>query len=448
MIKSIAPLGIIIALRFFGLFVVLPVISVYALNLPHSNPTLVGIVIGGYAITQMLFQLPFGIISDKLGRKGTIILGLMLFIIGSVICAVSNNILDLMLGRFLQGSGAIGAVVTATISDLVKEEQRARAMSIMGGMIALSFAFAMIIGPILSGIAGIKSLFWLTSILALISIFILIKFVPDPPKITHTYYNVSKIAFLKNPQLAKMYITNFFQKAMMTFAFMIIPIILTKTYNWNMASLWRIYLPAMLVGIFAMPLAAILAEKKGKFKEVLLAGIIFFLFSYYLFGNATNEFVFLGGIIVFFIGFNMHEPIMQSLTTRYIQVHEKGKVLGIFNSFGYFGAFIGGFVGGLYLKEINGSFMQSLNNISIVVMIICIVWFIIILTIPNPAKKKNIYLPLNTIEQNNCSLLDTINGCDEWYINDTENIIIIKYDEELTTKEEIKKILQKTQTKG
>jgi len=139
----------------------------------------------------------------------------------------------------------------------------------------------------------------------------------------------------------------------------------------------------------------------------------------------------------------MHEPIMQSLTTRYTKVHEKGKVLGVFNSFGYFGTFIGGFVGGMFLKEVDGSFVQSLYEISTVIVIISIVWIGLILTLPNPLKKKIIYIDLDLTNTNNHNELDSLNGCDEWYINNTENIIIVKYDEDIITKNEINKIILK-----
>jgi len=391
MFKTIMPLSLIISFRFLGLFIVLPLISVYALSLPGATPTLVGIVIGGYAITQMIFQVPFGIMSDKLGRKGTIIVGLLLFAIGSIVCAISTDMLTLLLGRFLQGAGAIGAVVTAMISDVVREEQRPKAMALMGGSIAASFAIAMLAGPIIGAYAGINTLFYLTALLALISIYILIAKVPNPPKVTHTYHNHSKISFLKNTNLIRMNITNFLQKGMMTFAFMIIPIVLTKHYGWELTDLWKIYLPAMIAGVFAMGPAAVLAEKKGKFKQILLIGIVFFALSYYLIGNSTTDTYFLIGVVIFFIGFNMHEPIMQSLTTRFIKVHEKGKVLGVFNSFGYLGTFVGGFVGGMFLQEVDGSFSQSLHDISMVIVIISIVWIGLIATLPNPLKKKISY---------------------------------------------------------
>jgi len=183
--------------------------------------------------------------------------------------------------------------------------------------------------------------------------------------------------------------------------------------------------------------AAVMAEKKGKFKQILLIGIVFFALSYYLIGNSTTDTFFLVGVVIFFIGFNMHEPIMQSLTTRFIKVHEKGKVLGLFNSFGYLGTFVGGFVGGMFLQEVDGSFSQSLHDISMVIVVISILWMVLIATLPNPLKKKIAYLDLKNKDANKFNSLDTLKGCDEWYINNTENIIIIKYDQDLLDEETI-----------
>jgi len=353
MIKSVLPLSVIIALRFFGLFLVLPIISVYAINLEGATPTLVGIVIGGYALTQMIFQVPFGVISDKLGRKGTIIMGLLLFAIGSLICAISTDIYTLLFGRLLQGAGAIGAVVTATISDLVKEEQRPKAMALMGSSIAIAFAVSMIAGPTIGAAYGVHSLFYITMIIALGSIFVLIKMVPNPPHITHTYNKKANLGeILGNTNLIKMNITNFLQKGLMTFAFMIIPITLINHFGWTMGELWKVYLPAMICGVIAMGPAAVIAEKKGKFKEILIIGIIFFAISYLVIGFSSNATIFVVGVVIFFIGFNMHEPIMQSLASKFAKVHQRGLVLGIFNSAGYLGTFLGGMIGGMFYKNV------------------------------------------------------------------------------------------------
>ncbi len=439
MIKSIMPLSAIISLRFFGLFIVLPVISVYAMNLQGATTSIVGIIVGGYALTQMIFQVPFGIMSDKLGRKGTIIVGLVLFGLGSILCSVSTDVLTLLLGRLMQGAGAIGAVVTAMISDLVKEEQRPKAMAMMGGSIAMAFAFAMILGPTLGSWFGVESLFIITAIIAFASIIVLLKAVPNPPKITHTYNKkgaVTSVLFNKN--LIKMNITNFLQKGFMTFAFMIIPMVLINNYEWVMSDLWKVYLPATIFGVLAMAPAAILAEKKGKFKEVLIAGIIFFGVSYLIIGTSTTPLVFVIGVVLFFVGFNVHEPIMQSLASKYAKVHQRGFVLGIFNSYGYFGTFLGGLLGGVFFESV------TLFDIVIAIAAICIAWAIMIFTLPNPLKKQTTYLNLEEYDKSKMSEYDNNGIIDEWYINDTENLLIIKYDIEKISEDTLKGTLKIT----
>ena len=436
MIKSVLPLSLIIALRFFGLFLVLPVISVYAMNLEGATPTLVGVVIGGYALTQMIFQVPFGVISDKLGRKGTIVIGLILFAIGSLICAVSTDIYTLLFGRLLQGAGAIGAVVTATISDLVKEEQRSKAMATMGMFIGIAFAASMAAGPTIGASFGVHTLFYITMAIALGSIFVLLKMVPNPPHITHTYNKkVEMGAVLGNVNLIKMNITNFLQKGLMTFAFMLIPIVLTKHYGWELSELWKVYMPAMVFGFIAMAPAAIIAEKKGKFREILVIGIVFFAVSYLIIGFSPSATVFVIGVVIFFIGFNMHEPIMQSLASKFAKVHQRGLVLGIFNSAGYLGTFLGGVLGGMFYNE------ENLSTMVIVIALICALWAVLILTMANPAKKKFAYLSLNEFHLENSGNL-TNDAIDEWYINNTENVIAIKYDNEKISEEEIKALLR------
>jgi MFS family permease len=436
MIKSVLPLSLIIALRFFGLFLVLPVISVYAMNLEGATPTLVGVVIGGYALTQMIFQVPFGIISDKLGRKGTIVIGLILFAIGSLICAVSTDIYTLLFGRLLQGAGAIGAVVTATISDLVKEEQRSKAMATMGMFIGVAFAASMAAGPTIGASFGVHTLFYITMIIALGSIFVLLKMVPNPPHITHTYNKkVEMGAVLGNVNLIKMNITNFLQKGLMTFAFMLIPIVLTKHYGWELSELWKVYIPAMIFGFIAMAPAAIIAEKKGKFREILIIGIVFFAVSYLIIGFSPSAVVFVIGVVIFFVGFNMHEPIMQSLASKFAKVHQRGLVLGIFNSAGYLGTFLGGVLGGMFYNE------ENLGTLVVVIAVICALWAVLIITMANPAKKKFAYLSLNEFHLENSGNL-TNDAIDEWYINNTENVIAIKYDNEKISEEEIKALLR------
>ena len=437
MFKKIMPLNAIISLRMLGLFIVLPVLSVYALDMPNSSHTMVGIIIGGYAITQMIFQVPFGMISDKIGRKKTIIFGLIIFAFGSFIAGAADNIYTLLIGRLLQGAGAIGSVITATISDIVKEEERSKAMAIMGASVGTSFALSMVAGPAIASKFGVDILFFFVSFLALFSIFILIKFVPDPPKIKHTYLDDDKFNMFKNKNLMKMNFTNMIVKGLMTFAFMIIPIVLTKTYGWEMNELYKIYLPAMIVGLITMGPAAMLAEKKGKFKLILLLGILFLAISYFVIGISSTYMMFSIGVVLFFVGFNLQEPIMQSLASKYAKIHQRGTVLGIFNSFGYFGTFVGGFIGGMLLD------ITTLSTISYGIIVICIIWAILIFTLENPALTKLAYIHINDTDHTKHQDLHNIDGCKEWYINDTENLVVVKYDAKVIDEESIRKMLRR-----
>jgi len=436
MFKKILPLNIIISLRMFGLFIVLPVLSVYALDMPNSSHTMVGIIIGGYAITQMLFQVPFGAISDKIGRKKTIIVGLIIFAIGSLIAGLADNVYTLLIGRLLQGAGAIGSVITATISDVVREEERGKAMAIMGGSIGMAFALSMVAGPfIASSFGGVPTLFFLVTFLALLSIFVLIKYVPTPPIIKHTYLEDDKFSLFENKNLMKMNITNMLVKGFMTFAFMIIPIVLTKTYGWEESELYKIYLPSMIVGILAMGPAAMIAEKKGKYKLILILGVAFLSIAYLIIGLSHTYMMFVIGIIIFFIGFNLQEPILQSLASKYAKVHQRGRVLGIFNSFGYFGTFIGGFIGGVLLDLI------SLNSIAYGIIVLCIAWAIMLFTLDNPAKTKIAYIHIDDTDSAKHQDLHDLKGCKEWYINDTEKLVIVKYDEDEINEEKIREAI-------
>ncbi len=438
MMKTIMPITAIIGLRFMGLFIVLPVLSVYALGLKGSNEFLVGITIGGYALTQMLLQVPFGMLSDKIGRKITITIGLIIFIIGSLICAYSGDIYSLMLGRFIQGAGAIGAVATAMISDMVKEEVRAKAMAVMGGSIALSFALSMMIGPLIGGYWGIDKLFFLVAIFSALAIAILYIKVANPPKIEHSYDNSERrlLEILQNKDLMKMNITNMLQKGMMTLAFLVIPILMFKEFGWEKKDLWMVYIPAMVCGVIAMAPSAIIGEKYHKAKEMLMLGIILFALSYAIMGYAHSSIIFVIGVVIFFIGFNMHEPLMQSMASKYPRIHQKGTALGIFNSFGYIGTFIGGVFGGYFLQN------YGMKEIAIVIIVVAFFWLFLVASITNPKINKNLYLSFSDINLDRAQNLHDIDGIIEWYKNESENILIVKYNSLNTNKDEIENFLR------
>jgi len=442
MIKQIMPLSLIVALRFFGLFIVLPVLSIYALDMEGATPFLAGLVVGGYALTQAIFQIPFGMMSDKFGRKQVILVGLIIFIIGSIIAALSDNIYMLMLGRFLQGAGAIGSVVSAMIADVVKEEQRAHAMAIMGGTIAMSFAVAMIVAPIIGGNWGIDKLFWLTAILSVMAIGILFTSVPKPPTIVHTYSEEeSKFTeVFKDKALTRMYVTFFFHWLTMTMAFFIIPLVMTQSlseggFAWEKAELWKVYFPAMVIGVAAMAPAAIFGEKYGKGKEIFMLSVGAIMIAFLAMGFADTDWVFVIGVVFFFIGFNMFEPLLQSFVAKFAKVHQKGAALGVANTFGYFGIFVGGMLAGWLMQHYDRAVL------SMVVLAVAVVWFIWVATMPSPNNRGNVYLPLDIFDREKVHALTEHDAIVESYVNETENIAVVKFDKDLIDEDEVRGML-------
>jgi len=439
--KKVLPLSLIIFLRFLGLFLVLPVLSVYALDLEGATPLLVGVVVGGYALTQAIFQIPFGTMSDKIGRKPTILVGLLMFLAGSIISAYSTDIYTLMFGRFLQGAGAIGSVIPAMISDVVEEEVRGKAMAMMGGFIAISFAISMALGPVLAAQYGIDTIFLLTGGLAIIAIILLFTKVPTPPKIKHTYHDDSKtIDIIKDNNLLNMIIINAMQKGLMTMAFVLIPIILTKPqygFGWDKADLWMAYLPAMVAGLIAMGPAAIFGEKKNIPKQIFLASIVLFKAAFIIFGFATDSTVFVVGVVFFFMGFNMMEPLVQSMISKFARVHQKGAALGISNSAAYFFTFLGGTFAGLFLDISN---RESLATTVAVVTILWLIWTA--LKLQNPIKHSFLYIPTNEADLEKLASLESEHIA-EWFINETENVVIIKYVSESMSEDELKEKVAK-----
>ena len=437
-VKKVLPLSLIVALRFFGLFIVLSVLSQYAKDLPGGNALLAGVALGGYALTQAVLQVPFGVMSDKIGRKKTILFGLLLFAAGSVVAALADNIYILLAGRFLQGAGAIGSVVTAMIADHVREDQRAHAMAVMGMTIAMSFAAAMIIGPVMAGVFSVSSLFWLTAALSLSALVILFTAVPEPPKIVHHYSEEeAKIKHVfKDKDLVRMYITFLFHSGTMAIAFFIIPIVMKEKFDMTTMDYWKVYLPAVFFGILAMAPAAIFGEKYSKGKEVFLASIGFIVASFLLMGFSDSFLWFAVGATFFFIGFNMFEPLLQSFVAKFAKVHQKGAALGVANTFAYVGVFLGGAIGGWIYGH------YSVQGVTVFVVILSVFWTLWIMGMRNPGLRANLFLDFDTYEKTKLQGLKTLDGVTDFYVNETEGLIVIKYDAEEVSEDHIKTFLE------
>ena len=428
MLRSVLPLGFIAASRFFGLFIILPVLSLYALELDGANEFLAGLTIGAYAITQMIFQLPFGSLSDRFGRKFMIFVGLIIFIIGSLICAISTDIYTMLFGRLLQGCGAVGAVATAMISDLVSEDKRSKAMAMMGGMIGIAFAISMILSPLLSREFGLSSLFYLSIIVTIFCIFLLFSAVPKEPKIHHHDPKIPLTKLLKQKDLAIMNLTNLMQKMLMSCAFVAIPIVLVKSLEYSADNLWIVYLISMIFGFLAMGMAGFLGDGKGHSKKLLLIGVVLFIISFIGFGVANSAVSFIIFVVIFFIGFNIHEPILQSCASKFAKSNQRGSALGIFNSFGYLGSFLGGAIGGYLLHSYN------ITALAAVLAVVLAIWLLILFQLSDPRIFQIIRLKNADI-----SILDSVNGIVDRYKQNGYSVV--KFNSDIISRDEVISIL-------
>lgn len=429
MFKIVLLLSFIVATRFFGLFIILPVFSVYAKDLQGSTTFLIGVCIGIYALMQMIFQTPFGMLSDKIGRKNTMVIGLVIFIIGSLICGFTNNMYIMIFGRFLQGCGAVGAVAIAMISDFTKEEERGKAMSIMGIMIGISFAVSMVLSPVLSNKFGLSSLFHLSTILTILCLVLLYIVVPEEIKIKSFQEKISLSEILQDKDLALMNLTNFLQKMFMTMAFFAIPIVLVEKMGYLHENLYKVYILAMAFGFIAMGFAGAIGEKRGLSKHILLLGIGLFIISYSIFAIANTKIIFIIGVIIFFVGFNMHEPIMQTVASKFARADQKGAVLGVFNGAGYFGSFIGGIFAGAVMSKF------GMHELAMFITFIALIWFLLLISLSNPANLKNIYLEESNIKDIDFEKLQDLKGFIESYQKGKG--LVIKYNSKYTKEDEI-----------
>lgn len=340
-------LAAIYMLRMLGMFLILPVFAVLARDLPGATPLLVGLAISAYGLTQALFQIPFGLWSDRYGRKPLITLGLALFVIGSAVAALSDTIYGIILGRSLQGAGAVAAVVMALAADLTREEHRTKAMALIGISIGLSFAISMVAGPVLSHWMGLRGLFWLITALAMLSIVVLHTVVPDP--VVSKFHRDAQVragSFARvfaDPELLRLDFGIFCLHLILTASFVVIPLVLKDTLQLPAQDHWHLYLPVFVLAIVSMVPFVILAEKKRQMKPVFLAFIGLIALSDLGFLWLGNSFWAMFGLLyVFFTGFNLLEATLPSMVSKTAPPDLKGTAMGVYSTAQFLGAFAGG----------------------------------------------------------------------------------------------------------
>ena len=431
--RAVSALAGVFGLRMLGLFLILPVFALYADKLEGNTALLTGLAIGVYGLTQAIFQIPFGLMSDKFGRKRVIAAGLLIFAIGSVVAAMADSITGVIAGRALQGAGAIAAAVIALASDLTREEQRTKAMAMIGMTIGFSFFVALMLGPILDRSIGVPGIFWLTAVLAIFAIIVVYKAVPTPvashvPLGGDVSLKKQFSIILKDSHLLRLDFGIFSLHLVLTALFVALPFTLVKSLEIQAESHWSVYLPVILISVVAMAPLVMMTTRKRRIPNIFLVGIVLLLIGELMFAFGSHSAVwFLSGMVIWFTGFNTLESLMPSLVSRLAPVRNKGAAIGVYNSAEFFGAFLGGVLGGLVLG------IYGTQGVYLMCAGVIFIWLLVMLPAKPPRLLDTKVLRFKDLEVRQIDLaseLSAIEGVEEVIIMAPQQVIYLKVDSE------------------
>ena len=372
--------SLIMSVRMLGLFMLFPVMSAYAGDYDRSTPFLIGMAIGIYGLTQALLQIPFGYLSDRFGRKPILIIGLLIFLIGSVVAANASNIIFVVIGRALQGGGAISAVLMAFLADSISEDNRAKANAFVGFQIGVAFMLSLIIGPIITSRIGLSGLFWVIGLLSIIAMLIVLSLEHSKPI---NYYRLSFGAFREtlSRELIALDFSVFSLHLILASGFIVMPLLIMENQIVSMIDNWQLYLPAVLLSFIGMIPLIIISEKFKKTKSILLLSIFLLIISQIIFYISNLNFsVFLITLTIFFVAFNTVEAILPSLLSKTASASKRGLAMGIFSTSQFLGTFIGGAIGGLIYD------IYDLNSVFLFTIFVAIIWWFMVLFSPLKTK--------------------------------------------------------------
>jgi len=391
--RAAGSLAAVFSVRLLGLFMIFPVFAAYAQHLAGATPYLIGEALGIYGLTQGLLQIPFGLLSDRFGRKLMIVVGLILFAIGSAIAAKSTSIGGVIVGRAVQGSGAVGSVILALVADLTTEDNRTKAMALVGISIGVSFMVALVAGPIVASLVGVDGIFWLMAVLAVVGIAITQWVVPNPRRV-RVHRDAETVpgligSVLRNTELLRLDFGIFSLHAMLTASFLVVPALLRGTLDVSMHNDWMIYLPVLMVSVAVMLPAIVVAEKYRRMKGVFVCAVAALLASQImLYLGAGNLYVLLGALAIFFSAFNVMEASLPSLITKAAPPDAKGTATGLYSSAQFLGIFIGGVAGGFVHQRGGGSAVFALTAA------LALVWLMAAATMKQPSYLTTRLVPI------------------------------------------------------
>ncbi len=397
--RTAISLASVFAFRMLGLFMLMPVLSIYGSELEGFSPLWVGLAIGAYGLTQALLQIPMGWLSDKFGRKRVIVAGLIMFILGSVIAAFAESIYTLTLGRALQGMGAIAAAILALAADLSRDEQRPKVMAVIGLCIGISFASAMFLGPIIAASFGISGIFWLTALLGIVGIVIILTAVPKAvhraPKGDTSVLLEDIKSLIKNPQLMRLNLGVMLLHLTLTAVFVALP---SELINDGFAAdkHWQLYIPILFLSFLLMVPMMIIAIKKQQEKGAFILSVV--LISLSLLSLSVLElslWVIVACMVFYFVAFNFLEATMPALVARLSPAGQKGSAMGVFSSAQFLGAFLGGLLGGVVAE------FDSTKTVFAAATMVGLIWLVIAwgMKIPQKSKLISLFAKLQDNEQ-------------------------------------------------
>jgi predicted MFS family arabinose efflux permease len=402
--RATASLAAVFAMRLLGLFMIYPVFAAYAHGFRGATAETIGLALGAYGLTQGLLQIPFGLLSDRIGRKLMILIGLLFFAAGSVIAARAGSIEGVLIGRIVQGAGAVGSVILALIADLTREEVRTRAMAVVGSTIGLSFALAIVVGPLLAASIGLSGIFWLTGVFALCGIAITYGAVPQPQRVRHHRDAEAVPAMfarvLRNGELLRLDFAIFVLHAILTASFLAVPFLLARAFHLGGGGAWMIYLPVLAISVALMVPAVIVAETRGRMKEVFIGAILVIAASVAVLawseGSAIAVFA---ALVAFFAGFNTMEAMLPSLVTKIAPVDAKGTATGVYSSSQFLGIFVGGSVGGLAFAA------GGARGVFVLALVLALIWLAVAASMRRPIRSSNRMVHLGAIDAREAAAL-------------------------------------------
>ncbi len=393
--RAIASLASLYAFRMMGLFMVLPVLMLYGQDYQESTPLLMGLALGAYGFTQAIFQIPFGSLSDRLGRKPVIFIGLLIFAIGSIVAASAETVYGLILGRCLQGAGAIASAIMALVADLTSDESRTKAMASIGASIGLSFSVALVVGPALTKFGGgLHAVFILTAVLAVIGMLILWRWVPTPVITAKRHRDTGTVPelvqqMLRHGELQRLNFGVFVLHAALMASFVAVPLVLEQHLNIHRDNHWQVYLPILLLAFVAMIPFIIVAEKKRKMKHVFVCSVaILAVMEFSLALWHDQKVMFLLALFLFFVAFNLLEATLPSLMSKIAPVGAKGTASGIYSTCQFMGAFVGGVGGGWLLQE------YGLSAVYVGAGVLLLMWLLVAQNMKTPKHLARIQVTL------------------------------------------------------